>query len=99
MKDTDKYMLSPPGGSAGPFWGVVSLGGSAGPFWGVVSQQDQVIATQIMNREHANLIVTVFNALNGDEATMQAICGEASVTPGLVRVVLAATMHTAKETD
>ncbi len=86
MKDTDKYMLSPPGGPAGPFWGVVS-------------QKGRVVALQIIDRPFANLIVSVLNALNGDEATMQAICGRAAVAPGLVRVVLQATMQVSEEVD
>ncbi len=83
---SDKFMLSPPGGPAGPFWGVVS-------------SQGRVVALQIMNREHANLIVTVLNALNGDDPTMAAICNKAGVEPGLVRTVLVSTVQTAEETD
>ncbi len=51
------YVLSPPGGPAGPFWGVVS-------------QSGQVIALQILERQHANQLVVLHNILSGDKDTL-----------------------------
>lgn len=58
--ETPLCMLSPPGGSAGPFWGVVL-------------QNGRVLATQIMDREDANLLCVIHNVLVSDPATLEKI--------------------------
>lgn len=49
----DKCILSPPGGPAGPFWGVVK-------------QRGRVVAMQIMMREDAEILRAVKNLMAGD---------------------------------
>lgn len=48
-------------------------GGPAGPFWGVISQTGRVLATRIVAREDANLLLVVHNALIGDPDTLEKI--------------------------
>lgn len=55
-----RYVLSPPGGSAGPFWGVVS-------------QSGQVIALQVLERQHANQLVILRNISVGDTETLKQV--------------------------
>jgi hypothetical protein len=56
----DKWILSPPGGPAGPFWGVVT-------------QTGKVIASQIIEREHAEILRIIGNVLEGDDFTIRQI--------------------------
>jgi len=49
----DKWILSPPGGPAGIFWGIVT-------------QSGKVIALQIVEREHAEILRLIGNLLEGD---------------------------------
>lgn len=57
MTDIDKWILSPPGGPAGPFWGIVT-------------QSGKVIALQILERKHAEVLRIVGNVVQGDEDTI-----------------------------
>lgn len=56
----DKWILSPPGGPAGPFWGIVT-------------QSGKVIALQIVERENAEILRVVGNVLAGDDATVRKV--------------------------
>ena len=49
----DKWILSPPGGPAGPFWGIVA-------------QSGRVIALQIVEQQHAEILRIMGNLLAGD---------------------------------
>ena len=49
----DKWILRPPGGPAGPFWGIVT-------------QSGKVIALQILERKHAEVLRIVGNVAQGD---------------------------------
>lgn len=93
----DKWILSPPGGPAGPFWGIVT-------------QSGKVIALQIVEREHAEILRIAGNLLAGDFGTNRDV-GERLVEvlgrdfelydPGsegyLVRAVAEALLEVAKE--
>jgi hypothetical protein len=57
---TDRWILSPPGGPAGPFWGIVT-------------QTGKVIALQIIEREHAEILRIAGNVLEGDDFTVSQI--------------------------
>lgn len=48
-------------------------GGPAGPFWGVVLQNGRVLATQIVAREDANLLCVIHNVLASDPVTLEKI--------------------------
>ncbi len=54
----DKWILSEPGGPAGPFYGIVT-------------QSGRVIALQIVEREHAEILRTIGNILIGDYDTVE----------------------------
>jgi hypothetical protein len=60
MTQLNKYILIPPGGPAGPFWGVMR-------------QSGLVVATQIAERDHAQLLVTIGNISAGDFDTVRAV--------------------------
>lgn len=63
MPQVDKWILSPPGGPAGSFWGIVT-------------QSGRVIALQILEREHAEILLTVGNLLAGDPDTTRIVSKE-----------------------
>lgn len=56
----DKWILSYPGGPAGPFWGIVT-------------QSGKVIALQIIEREHAESLLIIGNVLGGHLATVRKV--------------------------
>lgn len=60
MDEQDLYMLIPP----------------SGPFWGVMRQSGLIIASQIQERETAELLVVVLNIIDGDFDTVGAISKE-----------------------
>ena len=55
----DKWILSPPGGPAGPFWGIVT-------------QSGKVIAFQIIEQQYAETLRIMGNLLAGDFDTHKA---------------------------
>lgn len=57
------YMLIPPGGPSGPFWGVMR-------------QSGLIIATQIQERDTAELLIAVLSIIDGDFDTVQAVARE-----------------------
>jgi hypothetical protein len=63
MAHPNPYMLIPPGGPSGPFWGVMR-------------QSGLIVAMQIQERETAELLVTVLNIVDGDFDTIHAVAGE-----------------------
>lgn len=56
----DKWILSHPGGPAGPFWGIVT-------------QSGRVVALQIVEREHAEILQIMGNLLAFDPSTTQEV--------------------------
>jgi len=78
----DKWILSPPGGPAGPFWGIVT-------------QSGKVIALQVVEREHAEILRIIGNVLIGDDATVRRIANHTDEIP--IRAVIEAILGTAKE--
>lgn len=95
----DKWILSPPGGPPGPFWGIVT-------------QSGKVIALQIDNHVNAKILQIMGNLLAGDFDTNRA-AGKCLYKildqdhPGrlqgdedyMVRVVAEAILGLAKESD
>lgn len=65
-QQVDKWILSPPGGPAGPFWGIVT-------------QSGRVIAFQIIEREHAEILQIIGNVLAGDDATIGKVAKKVTV--------------------
>lgn len=56
----DKWILSPPGGPSGPFWGIATQSGT-------------VIALQIVEQQPAEILRIVGNLLVGDCDTTRAV--------------------------
>ncbi len=63
MGQPNPYILIPP---AGP----------AGPFWGIMRQSGLIIATQIQERDTAELLIAVLSIIDGDFDTVQAVARE-----------------------
>lgn len=89
----DKWILSPPGGPAGPFWGIVT-------------QSGKVIALQIDNRVNARILQIMGNVLAGDFDTNRAVVdrlGTFTYDPSsydyMVRALAEAVLGLAKESD
>ncbi len=63
MAQPNPYILIPPGGPSGPFWGIMR-------------QSGLIIATQIQEWEIAELLIAVLNIIDGDFDTVQAVARE-----------------------
>lgn len=63
MAQPNPYMLVPPGGPSGPFWGVMR-------------QSGLIVATQIQERDTAELLIAVLSIIDGDFDIVQAVARE-----------------------
>jgi hypothetical protein len=63
MTKSEKYILIPPGGPSGPFWGVMK-------------QSGPLVAMQIVEQETAELLITILSITDGDFDTVQAVAKE-----------------------
>ena len=52
-------------------WLLSEPGGPAGPFWGIVTQSGRVIALQIVECQHAEILQIMWNIVSGDEDTIK----------------------------
>ena len=55
-------------------WLISEPGGPAGPFWGIVTQSGRVIALQIVERQHAEILRIMGNIMARDEDTIKDLC-------------------------
>lgn len=55
-------------------WLISEPGGPAGPFWGIVTQSGRVIALQIVERQHAEILRIMGNIVSGDNDTIEDLC-------------------------
>ncbi len=54
-------------------WLISEPGGPAGPFWGIVTESGRVIALQIVERQHAQMLLVLGNLLGGDVETIEKV--------------------------
>jgi len=54
-------------------WLISEPGGPPGPFWGIVTQSGRVIALQIVQRQNAEILLTIGNILAGDNNTTKEV--------------------------